>query len=138
MIRDFPGPRIYAQVLCAPPRARYVFLKILLCSTQERSVEQLRYRPYYPSLVDSLDRFQVDITVLDRDLERAGCRALDPITRREILQSRLLKSPELAYFLRNRKFETFDQLVVGRARLSEGKRSPLRVDLNSLIESMTH
>ena len=65
----------------------------------------------YPSLVDSLDRFLVDITVLDRDLERAKCRALDAVTRGEILQSRLSKSPELVYFLRNRKFETFDQLL---------------------------
>ena len=33
------------------------------------------------------------------------------MTRREIVQSRLTKSPEIAYFLRNRKFDTVDQLL---------------------------
>jgi hypothetical protein len=73
----------------------------------------VKLTPYssYPSLVDSLDRFEVDVTVLDRDLDRAKCTPLDTVTRREILQSRLLKSPELAYFLRNQKFETIDTLL---------------------------
>jgi hypothetical protein len=75
-----------------------------------RAVKLIPYTSY-PALVDSLDRFEVDVTVLDRDLARAQCQPLDPVTRREILQSRLLKSTELAYFLRNQKFETFDALL---------------------------
>jgi hypothetical protein len=73
----------------------------------------VKLTPYnsYPALVDSLDRFEVDVTVLDRDLARAQCTPLDSVTRREILQSRLLKSTELAYFLRNQKFENIDALL---------------------------